>query len=171
MLVHLCSLHEGKCTSTKYIDKGWLSVVILYRWHLVLFGMTFTITIKIPTFRPNALALFRVKKIQKTCTAQTTPLISILHTFNYERLFGKSWRCSTLSVATQQAGNSRPPSLLKRWFSGVRLMYKASLIINSFLLLAWSNTVVSLHSILWSVAHKIHVIEKTTYPFSSGNTL
>ena len=107
---------------------------------------------KIPTFWPDAVWPSSGYHIQHTCMGITTSLISILHTPNYECLLDNPSNglsiCSTLSVAAQQAANSRPPFLLKHWTYGVRLMYQASLIINFFLLLAQSNTVVSFLSIV-----------------------
>ena len=73
-----------------------------------------------------------------------------------------------LTMAAQQAGNSKPLSLglLKRQTSGVRLMYKASLIINSFLLLAWSNSVISFHLIEWLVLHAcLAIADFSVIPF------
>ena len=69
-------------------------------------------------FRPDALALFRI--------VDTTHVYEVHHTLNFNIAFaqfasvyldnpgGDLSACSTLSVAAQQAGNSSPPSLLKR---------------------------------------------------------
>ena len=88
---------------------------------------------KIPTFQPDALAFFRI--------LDTTYVYRVYHALNFNIAYtqvasvyldnpgGDLSACSTLSVAAQQAGNSRLPSLLKCWSSGVKLMCKASLII------------------------------------------
>ena len=72
---------------------------------------------KIPAFWPDALALFKI--------LDTTYVYGVHHALNFNIAYTQFASvylddsgdnlsaCSTLSVAAQQAGNSRPPSLLK----------------------------------------------------------